>query len=93
MGTSEFWQRIAASVSSLEREAPLTAESARLTRGTAKFWMACDVVTAFAAAAAATMYEFHAGLFDVAARFWAGTLIWHNPMWALLALMASLRCR
>ncbi len=88
MATSEFWQRLSASVSSLEREAPLTVESARVTRGTAKFWMAFDVATVFVSAAAAVMYEFHTGLFNIAARFWAGTLFWHNPMWTLLVLMA-----
>jgi exopolysaccharide biosynthesis polyprenyl glycosylphosphotransferase len=88
MATSEFWQRLSASVSSLERGLPLAAERARVTRGTAKFWMALDVVTIIAAAAAATMYELNTGVINLAQRFWAGTLFWRHPMWDLLALMA-----
>jgi len=88
MATSEFWQRLSASVTTLEREAPISAEPSRVTRGTAKFWMAFDVVTIVAAAAAATMIEFKTGLIDVAEQFWGGTLYWHDPMWNLLALLS-----
>jgi len=49
MATSEFWQRLSATVSSLERDTPLAAESARITRGSAKFWMAFDIVTVIVA--------------------------------------------
>jgi exopolysaccharide biosynthesis polyprenyl glycosylphosphotransferase len=86
MATSEFWQRISTSVSSLEREAPSVVESTRITRGTAKFWMAFDVVTVLVAATAATMYETHTGLV-VIEKFWEGTLFWQGPMWNLLALL------
>jgi len=88
MATSEFWQRLSASVSSVEREVPLSAESSRVTRGTAKFWMAFDFVTILVAAAAATMFEFKIGLIDVAEQFWGDRLFWHNPMWSLVALLA-----
>jgi exopolysaccharide biosynthesis polyprenyl glycosylphosphotransferase len=87
MATTEFWQRLSASVTSLEREAPLSSESARVTRGTAKLWMAFDVVTIVMAAAAATMYEFKTGLIDLAEEFWDGTLFWHNPTFNLVALL------
>lgn len=88
MATSEFWQRLSASVTSLEREAPLAPESPKVTRGTAKLWMAFDVVTIVLAATAATMYEFKTGLFDLAKQFWEGNLFWNNPMWNLLALLS-----
>lgn len=88
MATSEFWQRLSATVTSIEREAPLAAEPARVLRGTVKFWMAFDVLTIVAAAAAATMYEFKTGLIDVAQEFWDGTLFWHNPTWNLVALLS-----
>ncbi len=52
-------------------------------RGKAKFWMALDVVTFMAAAAAATMYELKIGLIDFAERLWEGTLFWQVPMWSL----------
>jgi len=87
MATTEFWQRLSASVTSLEREAPLSSESARVTRGTAKLWMAFDVATIVLAAAAATMYEFKTGLIDLAEEFWDGTLFWHNPTFNLVALL------
>jgi exopolysaccharide biosynthesis polyprenyl glycosylphosphotransferase len=88
MATSEFWQRLSASVSSLERETQLVAEPWRVTRGTAKFWMALDVLTIISAAAAATMFELKTGLINLAQRFWEGTLFWRHPMWNLVALMA-----
>jgi exopolysaccharide biosynthesis polyprenyl glycosylphosphotransferase len=87
MATSEFWQRISASVSSLEREAPLPPEPVRITRGTAQLWMGFDSVTIAVAFAAATAFELRIGLIDLAERFWDGTLFWHDPMWNLLALL------
>lgn len=88
MATSEFWQRLSASVSSLEREVPLTVEPARASRGTAKFSMALDVVTVIVAATAATMYQFNAGLIELSRRFWDGSLFWRNPIWSLLVFLS-----
>ena len=88
MATSEFWQRLSASVYSLEGEVPTSAKSSRVTRGTAKFWMALDVATILAAAAAATMFEFKIGLIDVVEQFWGNRLFWHDHMWDQVALMA-----
>ena len=88
MATSEFWQRLSASVSALEGEAPTPAKSSRVTRGTAKFWMAFDVATIVAAAAAATMFEFKIGLIEVVERFWRNRLFWHDSMWNEVALLA-----
>jgi exopolysaccharide biosynthesis polyprenyl glycosylphosphotransferase len=81
MATSEFWQRLSATVSSLERDTTIAAESVRATRGSAKFWMAFDVVTVAAAAVGATIYESHTGISDLAQ-------IWNHPIWKVLALLA-----
>jgi len=88
MATSEFWQRLSASVSSIEWEAPLSTESSRVTRGTAKFWMALDVGTIIVASALATMYVLKTGLIDLSVRFWNGTLFNHDPIWSLLGLLS-----
>ena len=88
MATTEFWQRLSASVSSIERDVPLAPEVSRYTRGTAKFWMAFDVAIIVSAATAATMYEFKTGLIDVAVQFWSGTLFWNNPTSNLVLLVA-----
>jgi exopolysaccharide biosynthesis polyprenyl glycosylphosphotransferase len=88
MATSEFWQRLSATVSSLERDTPLAAESARVTRGSAKFWMAFDVVTIAVAAVAATIYASHTGINEIGQSFWSGVVIWDHPIWRVLALLA-----
>jgi exopolysaccharide biosynthesis polyprenyl glycosylphosphotransferase len=88
MATSEFWQRLSASVTSLERETPLAVEPARITRGTAKFWMAFDVLTILVTAAMVTMYETGVGLFELVQKFWNGTLFWQSAMWNLLVLLS-----
>ena len=88
MATTEFWQRLSASVSSLERDVPLGPEAVRVSRGSAKFWMAFDVAVIVTAATAATMYEFKTGLIDVAEKFWEGTLFWQNPTWNLVLLLS-----
>jgi len=87
MATSEFWQRLSATVSSLERDTPLAAESARITRGSAKFWMAFDVVTVVVAAAGAAIYDSQTGIGDLAASFLSSVVVWNNPIWKILVLL------
>jgi len=87
MATSEFWQRLSATVSSLERETPLAVESARITRGSAKFWMAFDVVTIVVAAVGAAAYESQTGISDLSDQFWTSGLIWNNPILRVVALL------
>jgi exopolysaccharide biosynthesis polyprenyl glycosylphosphotransferase len=90
MATSDFWQRLSASMaSSHEWEFSRVAESARPLRGTSKLWMMMDVISILGAAVVATMYELHTGLMDGAIEFWQGTLFQHRPMWALLALLCG----
>jgi exopolysaccharide biosynthesis polyprenyl glycosylphosphotransferase len=88
MATSEFWQRLSATVSSLDRDKPLAAESTRIVRGSARFWMALDVLTVAVSAAGAAAYDAHIEIHDVAASFWSSVLIWNHPIWKVLALLA-----
>ncbi len=88
MATSEFWQRLSASVaSSHEWEGSLAAETPRGTGGTVKLWMALDVVSILGAAVLATTYRLHTGPMEEAEGFWQGTLIHGRSMWILLALL------
>jgi len=88
MATSEFWQRLSASMaSSREWEGAMGSESPRGARGTATLWMVLDAVTILGAAMLATMYSQHQGLLEGAEGFWRGTLFHGRPMWILLALL------
>lgn len=58
----------------------MAAESSRVICGTAKFWMAMDIVTVVTAATATTMYHFHFGVVDIAEQFWKGKLFLYQPM-------------
>lgn len=89
MATSEFWQRVSASVSSPEWVAGSSTSSARNSRRTSKLWMLLDAVTVLGAAILATLYERHlspaAGIRD----FWHGNLIHGRSMGILLAILCG----
>jgi exopolysaccharide biosynthesis polyprenyl glycosylphosphotransferase len=88
MATSEFWQRVSASVASSADWAGGAAP--RSTRGgTTKLWMIADAATVLVASALATLYEFHTGPVAGAKGFWHGTLIYGRSMGLLLALMCG----
>jgi len=90
MATSEFWQRLSASVaSSHDWEASPSGENPRGTRGTAKLWMVLDVVSVLGAAILATLYKLHTGPLEGAEGFWHGTLIHGRSKWILLALLCG----
>ena len=90
MATSEFWQRLSASMaSSHEWEGSLSGETPRGTRGTVKLWMVLDVVSILGAAIIATMYDLHTGPVEEIEAFWRGTLIHGRSMWILLALLCG----
>src|SRR5579863_5807427 len=90
MASSDFWQRISASVaSSADWEAGLANNSARGTRGTVKLWMALDILTVLGAATLATMYELHTGPVSSARGFWHGTLFHASSRWILLGLLCG----
>ena len=90
MATSEFWQRVSASVSSSpEWAGGAVASPVRSSRGAAKLWMILDGITVLGAAILATLYEFHTGPMDGAKGFWRGTLIHGRSMGILLALFCG----
>jgi exopolysaccharide biosynthesis polyprenyl glycosylphosphotransferase len=90
MATSEFWQRVSASVSaSPEAAGGAAAQSTRNSKGATKLWMFADAVTVLVAAVLATLYKFHTGPVAGAMGFWHGTLIQGRSMGILLALLCG----
>ena len=90
MATSEFWQRISASVSpSPESVGGVASVSARNSRGTIKLWIVLDGITILGAAVLATLYEMHKGPVTGVKGFWHGTLIHGRSMGILLALLSG----
>ena len=61
MATSDFWQRLSASVSPSEWPSEVAESSRRNSIGKVKLWMFLDAVTILVSAAAATIYERHTG--------------------------------
>jgi len=90
MATSEFWQRVSASVSSSPEWAGGNAAHSPLAmRGTVKLWMILDAVTVLCSVVLATLYEYHTGPVAGAKGFWRGTLIHGRSMSILLALLCG----
>jgi exopolysaccharide biosynthesis polyprenyl glycosylphosphotransferase len=89
MATSEFWQRVSASVSSPEWAGGTGAESPRDSRGAAKLWMVLDAFTVLASATVATLYTLHTGPVAGVRGFWHGTLFHGRSMWILIALFCG----
>ena len=90
MATSEFWQRVSASVSSSpEWAGGAAAHSSRSSRGTAKLWMTLDIITVFASATLATLYDYHTGPVAGARIFLRGKLVHGWSMSLLLALVCG----
>src|SRR5947209_11281562 len=87
MATTEFWQRVSASVSSPEWVGGAKRNPARDSRGTSKVWMLLDASTVFGAAVVATVYEFQLSPVAQVRSFWRGTLIHGRSMGILLALL------
>ena len=86
MATSEFWQRVSASVNSPDWARGANGKS-RSSRGTSKFWMLLDALSVFSAALLATLYEFKLSPITEVRSFWHGTLIRGRSMEILLALL------
>jgi len=90
MATSEFWQRVSASVSSApEWVGGAAANTTRSARGTAKLWMVLDGITILGSAVLATLYEYQTGPVDGARGLWHGTLIHGRSIGILLALLCG----
>lgn len=90
MATSEFWQRVSATVSSSrERKEGVAGVPSRVLLGTTKMWMIFDGMTVLTAATLATLYKSRTGPLSSARGFWNGTLIHGRPMGILLALLCG----
>jgi exopolysaccharide biosynthesis polyprenyl glycosylphosphotransferase len=90
MASSEFWQRLSASmVASPEWEGGLAANPPRGPRAAGRLWMALDAITVLGAAILATLHESHTGPVAGARGFWHGTLIHGRSMGILLALFCG----
>ena len=90
MATSDFWQRLSASVSAPSEWAsnapPVTPRSAQ---GRVKFWICIDLLTVLVSAIIVTTYERHTGPVDGARAFYHGTLFYGRSMWILLAILCG----
>jgi len=90
MATSEFCQRVSASVSSSQEwSGGKVGEFARNERGTVKLWMVLDLITIFGSVVLATLYDMHTSPMTGVRGFWHGTLIHGRPMGILMALLCG----
>jgi exopolysaccharide biosynthesis polyprenyl glycosylphosphotransferase len=89
MATSEFWQRVSASVSHSEWPSDSAKNTMRSSHGMVKVWMFLDVLTILASAAIATFYERRTGPVIGARAFYHGTLFQGRSMSILLALLCG----
>jgi len=88
MATSDFWQRVSASVApSSDWVADTAASSSRSSEGKVKLWMLFDLLTVLVSAIIATIYERHTSPVVGARAFYNGTLFNGRSMWILLALL------
>jgi len=90
MATSDFWQRVSASVApSSDWVADTAASSSRSSEGKVKLWMLFDLLTVLVSAIIATIYERHTSPVVGARAFYNGTLFNGRSMWILLALLCG----
>src|ERR1039458_2969949 len=90
MATSEFWQRLSATMaSSHEWEGGVAGEPARGVMGTAKLWMVMDVISIAGAATLATIYKSHTDEGDGVRGLWDVTLRHARSVWTLVALLCG----
>ncbi len=90
MATSEFWQRLSASLVSVPYgEGGRSGIAPRGGQETAKVWMVVDGATVAGAAALATLYRLRTGPAAAARAFWRNTLIRGWSMEILLAFLCG----
>ena len=90
MATSDFWQRVSATVAtSSEWSADTARETSRSPQGKVKFWIFLDFMTVLLAAVIATTYERHTSPVTGAREFYNGTLFMGRSMWILLGLLCG----
>ena len=85
MATSDFWQRVSASVAPpTDWVRDTAAASSRSSQGKVKLWMLLDFLTVLVSAIIATVYVRHTSPVDGARAFYNGTLFYGRSMWMLL---------
>lgn len=90
MATSDFWQRVSASVATPSDWSTDTGgEVSRSSQGKVKFWIFLDVLTVLVATIVATIYERHTTPVVGARAFYHGTLFNGRSMWILLGLVSG----
>jgi exopolysaccharide biosynthesis polyprenyl glycosylphosphotransferase len=90
MATSDFWQKVSASVASPpDWVTDSAASSPRSSQGKVKLWMLLDFLTVLVSAAIATIYERHTNPVLGARAFLHGTLFYGRSMWILLGLLCG----
>jgi len=90
MATSEFWQRLSASIAaSRDWEGGVAKDVVRGSRGAVRLWMICDAITVLGSAILATLFKFDTNVMIGVRDFWHGTLIHGRSMWILLALLCG----
>ena len=89
MASTDFWQRISASVvSPADWVNDTAAVSSRNSQGKVKLWMFLDFLTVVLSAVIATVYERHTSPVIGAKAFYNGTLFGSRSMWILLGLLS-----
>ena len=90
MATSDFWEKISASMLTSPRWQETLVERANRNSSTkGGYWIAVDVMTIVASAALATYYKFRTSPLAEVKGFWHGTLIPGRSMGVLLALLCG----
>ncbi len=90
MATSDFWQRVSASVATPSDWAADTARGdSRSSQGKVKFWIFLDFLTVLIAAIIAIVYEGHHTPVGGARAFYNGTLFNGRSMWMLTGLFCA----
>ncbi|HEY1577658.1 MAG TPA: sugar transferase [Terracidiphilus sp.] len=91
MATSDFWQKLSASVAAPNDRVPVgsVADSLRSPQGKIKFWMFLDLLTVLVSAILVTFHERHTNPVASARAFYQGTLFYGRSMWLLLALLSG----
>jgi exopolysaccharide biosynthesis polyprenyl glycosylphosphotransferase len=90
MATSDFWQRMSASVLASPREQESSVErTGRNWSSKGGFWIISDILTILGSAAIATVYKLHSIPSAGAQGFWRDTLFYGRSVSILLALLCG----
>lgn len=89
MATSDFWQKVSASVSSPEWASGVATRASRSSSAASRLWMLMDAVTVLVVSTLATLLFFRIGPVQAVRQFYHGTLIEGRSMSLLLALLGG----